>query len=329
MRTDLTRRAFLGRVAASTAGVYGAGALRPLGAAAALPDSTIRGVKLGIIAPYSFRGEARTLDDVLPRVVRLGLSWVELQNTAIEQQVGAPPQPPRPSRTATPEQAEAARRATEELRRWRLSTSMEPFRALRRRFEDAGVTIDIVKFVVASMTPERMSDEEVDYAFRMARTLGASVINTELAPHETKRLAPFAEKHKMVIGYHGHGAVESVDAFARPGSWEQAFFYSPFQGANVDIGHFTAGNDASPIPFIREYHDRITSLHVKDRRFHDGPAVPFGQGDVPIREVLRLMRDEGYPFQATIELEYPIPPGSTVMAELESCVRYCTDALNS
>jgi len=31
---------------------------------------------------------------------------------------------------------------------------------------------------------------------------------------------------------------------------------------------------------------------------------------------------------ATIELEYPVPEGSDVMAELGKCVRYCQEALS-
>jgi sugar phosphate isomerase/epimerase len=332
MKTDLSRRDFLGRSALSVAGVYATGPVTAAAAQARRPNSTVNGVKIGAIAPYTFRSEANTAEQSLERLVALGLSWVELQTPAIEQYAGAPPAPPRgggANQQQTPEQLAARQRAAEELRRWRLSASMDKFRELRQRYESAGVVIDVVKFPVGQMAPAAMNDDEVDYAFEMARALGASVINTELPPDQTKRLGQFATKHKMMLGYHGHGQVESVEAFAREGSWEQAFFYSPFNGANVDIGHFTAGNNRSALPFIREYHDRITSLHIKDRKMNGGPAVPFGEGDAPIRDVLRLMRDEGYGFQATIELEYPIPAGSTVMQEMERCIRYCRDALNA
>jgi hypothetical protein len=39
------------------------------------------------------------------------------------------------------------------------------------------------------------------------------------------------------------------------------------------------------------------------------------------------MKKEKYKFPATIELEYPMPQGSTVMAEIAKCVQYCKDAL--
>jgi hypothetical protein len=57
--------------------------------------------------------------------------------------------------------------------------------------------------------------------------------------------------------------------------------------------------------------------------------MPFGQGDTPIKEILLMMKKEKYKFQATIEMEYPVPEGSTLLAEIGKCVRYCRDILTS
>ena len=53
----------------------------------------------------------------------------------------------------------------------------------------------------------------------------------------------------------------------------------------------------------------------------------LSQGDTPVREVLQLMRDNRWPFQATIEFEYPVPPGSDRMAELARCTEFCRSCL--
>jgi hypothetical protein len=66
---------------------------------------------------------------------------------------------------------------------------------------------------------------------------------------------------------------------------------------------------------------------VKDRKMHNGPNVPFGEGDTPIVEVLHLLRDQKWNIQATIEFEYPIPAGSDRMTEIGKCVEYCRKAL--
>ncbi len=103
--------------------------------------------------------------------------------------------------------------------------------------------------------------------------------------------------------------------------------YSPYNGINLDIGHFIAGNSKSPVEFLKKHVDRITHIHLKDRKLNGGPNFPWGQGDTPIKEVLQLMKKEKYPFQGTIEFEYTVPEGSTVMAECAKCVAYCKDAL--
>jgi sugar phosphate isomerase/epimerase len=103
--------------------------------------------------------------------------------------------------------------------------------------------------------------------------------------------------------------------------------YSKYNGINLDIGHFTAGNSTSPIPFLRKHADRITHIHVKDRKMNNGPNTPFGEGDTPIVEALRLIRDNHWPIQATIEFEYKVPADSDRMKEIAKCVQYCRDAL--
>ena len=57
------------------------------------------------------------------------------------------------------------------------------------------------------------------------------------------------------------------------------------------------------------------------------PNTPFGEGDTPIKDVLRLIRDNKWPITAVIEFEYAVPAGSDRMAEMTKCVQYCKDAL--
>jgi sugar phosphate isomerase/epimerase len=223
----------------------------------------------------------------------------------------------------TPEQQAAQRARAEELRKWRLSASMDKYKELRQKYNDAGVTIHIVKFNLNANMP----DEEIDYCFNAAKTLGCKAITCEPPLSQTKRLGQFAEKHQIMLGYHGHSNMTSEEAFAKPSSWETAMAHSKWNGANIDIGHFTAGNNVSPAEFIKKHHAGITNLHLKDRKMNQGPNMPWGQGDTAISEILRLMKKEKYSFPACIELEYPVPEGSSALAELAKCVQYCKDAL--
>lgn len=306
----------------------------PVAAHAATTGSNFGGVQIGVIAPYSFRGLDGDADSLLANITKLGLSAVEMQSEPVEAYAGAPSMARRGGgrrdggrRELTPEQRaefEAARQAAaKKTTAWRVSASMDNYKELRAKYNAAGVEIQLVKFRLGA----EMSDDEIDYCFQVAKALGCRGITCEPPLSETKKLGSFAEKHKMMLGYHGHSDVTSVERFGRPGAWEQAFFYSGYNGANIDIGHFTAGNSKSPIDFIKQYHQRITNIHLKDRKIDQGPNMPWGEGDTQIKEVLQLMQKENYPFMATIELEYPIPEGSDVMTELGKCVQYCKDAL--
>jgi len=289
----------------------------------AKPDSKVRGVMIGMNVPYNFGGRSMPVDQIIQNCVQLGVSGVELRTQPVEAFLGVPEQlvaagqsGGRAAAPPTPEQ-EAARKANaEELRKWRLSVPMEKVRSVRQLFDDAGVFVEIVKVdgIFA------MTDDVVDYEFALAKNLGARAISTEIAVPDTKRLGQFADKHKMMVGYHGHATTTAAD-------FETVFGYAAHNGANLDIGHFVAGQNTSPVPFIKQHHDRITHVHIKDRKMNNGPNVPFGEGDTPIKEVLQLIRDNKWNIQATIEFEYPVPEGSDRMTEIRKSLDYCRAAL--
>ena len=283
--------------------------------AAGKPNSRFAGVQVGMNVPYSFGKPEMTGEEILNNCVQLGLSAVELRTQSIEVFMGAPLDLIFVPRTAP--KAEAAGR-DEKLRQWRRSAPMERAKAFRKMYEDAGVLIEIVK--VDGIF--KMSPEELDYVFSLAKTLSGRAISTEIshAEEDLKRLGQFADKHQFMVGYHGH-------ANTGPEHWEKAFRLAKHNGANVDIGHFVAGQNTSPIPFIKTYHERVTHVHIKDRKFNNGPNTPFGQGDTPIVETLRLIRDNQWNIQATIEFEYKVPAGSDRNTELMRTIKFCKDAL--
>jgi sugar phosphate isomerase/epimerase len=200
-----------------------------------------------------------------------------------------------------------------------LTASLEKFEELGKLYKDAGVKIDILK-----LGDPKWPDEQIDYAFRAARAIGARGISLEISDESAKRMAPFADKHKMYVSMHNHTQVADKDF-----SFDKPLSYSPYLMLNLDIGHYVAGLGESPIPVIHKYHDRITHLHLKDRKTPANGAdnVPWGQGDTPIAEVLQLLKQEKYPITAMIELEYPIPEDSDVLTEIAKCVGYCREAL--
>ena len=121
-----------------------------------------------------------------------------------------------------------------------------------------------------------------------------------------KRMAQFAEKHKVYIAYHTH-AQGSMTAF------DEALAMSKWNMSNVDLGHYVAAgnNGGSPLQFLEAHHGRIASFHLKDRTLpeHCSLTVPFGKGDGQIKDILLLMKKNKWTFPASIELESPIPAG--------------------
>ena len=295
---------------------------RNLSAGADKPNSKVAGVQIGMNVPYNFANMAMSGDDILANCVQLNVSAVELRSQPVEAFLGIPPNlvaaraAGRGAPPPTPEQEDALKNIAKQRAEWRTSISMDRVKVFRENYENAGVLIQIVKFDGVSA----LSDAEIDYSFTLAKNLGAKAISCEISLPDAKRLGPFADKHKMMVGYHGHEQ-------ATPEMFEEVMSYAKYNGCNVDIGHYIAGNNTSPVPFIKEHHARITHLHIKDMKLNHGPAVPFGTGDVPIKEVLDLVRDNKWPMQCTIEFEYPVPEGSTRMAELAKCIQYCRDAL--
>jgi sugar phosphate isomerase/epimerase len=329
---EITRRD-MGKLALAGLATTGSGLLPEPLRAAARPNSNFGGVQVGINIPYSLHGMPSSADEMLGYLAQVNISAVELRSQPVEALLGAPAAASRgvgeavvPGRTPlTPEQEATQKAEIAELKKWRLSRSMNEFKAFRKKYEDAGVKIQIVKFDKI----DSASNEVVDYCFQMAKALGANALSCEIPVSQTKRIGAFAAKHEIMVGYHGHGNLTNPEAFGRLGAWEQAFWYSKYNGANVDIGHFFASNGFSPAEWIKENHTRITHVHLKDRKKNMGEGMPWGQGDTPLKEILLMMKAEKYKFQATIELEYPVPAGSTTLAEISKCVKFCKDVLEA
>jgi sugar phosphate isomerase/epimerase len=294
----------------------------------AKPNSKFGGVQIGvIISPYNYHEIPVAADELLPHLVQLGISAIELQDVRVEVYAGASPAVREgysgsPRVGLSPEEREAAqRKAAEDLRKWRLSVSLDKYRVLRQLYNDAGV--NIYAFRLAHMTQD-MPDAEYDYFFNAAEALGANQITVELPLDTTltQRVGDIAAKRKIWMGYHNHSQVNFH-------SWDVALSQSKFNGINFDVGHFAAAVSQSPVPFIQEHRDRITSLHLKDRKFrtNGGRNMPWGQGDTPLKEILQLAKKEGYTFPAAIELEYPIPEGSNGLAEIAKCLHFCEEVL--
>jgi len=267
----------------------------PASLAIAKPNSKIHGVQLGAQS-YCFRD--RSLDEAIKGMVEVGLSECELWQGHVEPKA-------------------AGGRAA--LRDWRTTTSMDVFKDVRKKFNDAGILLYAYNYSFR----DDFTDAEIERGFEMAHALGVTRLTASSTVTCAKRVDPFAAKAKVFVGMHGHDNMKPGE-FNLPASFEEAMNgSSKYIGINLDIGHFTAaGGDA--VDYLKKMHEHIVTLHIKDRKKDHGANLPLGQGDTPIKEVLLTLKEHRWPIPANIEYEYK---GADTLEEVKRCYEYCKAAL--
>jgi sugar phosphate isomerase/epimerase len=294
-------------------------------------NSKVNGVRIGVQS-YSFR--TLSLDDALKAMVEVGIGECELWSGHVEPHIQSgqgippgvrPPQGPPPGQAGaargevTPEIREAMRKRQEDIRKWRLSVPLDHFKEIRKKFDAAGIRLQAYNLSFN----DNFTDEEIDRGFQMAGALGVKLITASSTLSSAKRVAPFADRYKITVAMHNHANLTDPNEFAKPESFAQALAMSKHFAVNLDIGHFVAAG-YEPVEYIQQNHARITNLHLKDRKKDNGPNLPWGQGDTPIKEVLQLLRQKKYDIPANIEYEYR---GEDAVAEVRKCFQYIKDAL--
>jgi len=104
----------------------------------------------------------------------------------------------------------------------------------------------------------------------------------------------------MFLGIHNHANLSDPDAFNTEESFVRGLAFSPDVKATLDTRHFTAAN-GDCLAFLQHHHERTSSVHLGDRRRNNGRSTPFGEGDAPIIEVLRMIRDNRWPIACILE----------------------------
>ncbi len=270
---------------------------RRAGLAAEMIDSVVRGVQIGAQS-YSFRD--RPLDACIEAYRTCGLGECELWQGHLE--------PRRVKR--------------EELRDWRMTTPLSFFHEVRDKFDRAGVLLYAYNYSFR----KDMTDEEIERGFETAKALGVKYMTASANVSVSPRVDQYAKKYEIIVGFHGHDNTRDPDEFSTPETFARAMEgASKYISVNLDIGHFTAAG-GDPVEYIRGHHDRIVTLHLKDRKKDHGANLPFGEGDTPIGPVLRLLRDNGWKIPANIEYEYG-ESGMDAIAEVKKCFEFCRKEL--
>jgi len=195
--STLTRRDF---TRLTLAGVPASALLSrlPLSAAGKI-DSRIKGVQIGAIT-YSFRS-ITDADEIIKAYVDIGLGEMELMSNHAEQLAGAPRAGRGGGRRGaplTPEQQAERDAAIKTFNDWRKTATEATFKPVRKKIEDAGIDLKVLCY---NMNVKTTQDDEIEYAFLMAKALGVSAISTSTQVSMAKRLAKKTGK-PVVITLH-------------------------------------------------------------------------------------------------------------------------------
>ncbi|HEX5484078.1 MAG TPA: sugar phosphate isomerase/epimerase [Terriglobia bacterium] len=231
------------------------------------PSSRFGGLQIGCMT-WSFRD--RPLPDALDTIIKIGFSSVELWSGHLDP----------------------------------LKSSDQEVKSWKKRFNDAGVKVTsyFVDF------QKDASDEQFGRNFQAARLLGANVLSSNVAKSLVPRVDKACQKFKMYVGLHNevYGRPEhnpQPDQVQFPSDYIEVFRKSShWIGATLDVGHlYAAGFD--PVKFIREHHQRIVSVHLKD----ENRVLPhytdflFGKGPTPLVPILHTLQQVHFKRAANIE----------------------------
>jgi len=298
------------------------------------------GVTIGV-QTYSFRTqEDESPLAILEYIKETGIKHVELMGNHAEPFAGAPASPmDDPAKRAimikqwrqqelTEEEAELAVLLREEMAqfnadmaKWRSEVDYSKFEELRDLYAANGISIYAFK---PSVFGKNNTDDDIRYGMRAAKALGANHVTVEHPEDDehTARLGKIAEEEGILMAYHGHMQ-------QTPTLWDTALAQSSGNSMNLDFGHYIAAENENPLQIIKDKHASIASMHLKDRQkqSNGGGNLMWGTGDTPIAEVVTLIRDNGYTFPITVELEYEIPEGSDAVQEVKRSFEYIKNIL--
>jgi sugar phosphate isomerase/epimerase len=343
MNSEISRRKFLAFSSLSALGL--SFSVNNLFANNSLkPNSKFAGVQIGVIT-YSYRSMPHDIDQLLQFCIDSNISAIEMMGDPMEDFAGKPKSPfklgppngqvrsntpvggpPIPGQAPgqrppmTDEQKKQMAEYAKTVAEWRATVPLDKYVEVAKKFNEAGVTIYAFK---PNAFGANNSDAEIEYGMKAAKALGAQSVTVELPKEasQTKRLGDFGQIHKVYVGYHAH--LQATDTL-----WDEALSQSPYNSMNLDCGHYIAvggsNTKESLLALIEAKHDRITSMHLKDRTTKDHGAgnLAWGNGDTPIKEILLLLKKKKYKIPVSIELEYEIPVDSDAVKEVAKCVAF-------
>lgn len=185
-------------------------------------------------------------------------------------------------------------------------------RTVRERLENAGVTLTGLN--IRNITGQKADSNERDLRYNMrqvewdmhlSRALNLNSANLKGGARTDEATEDLIEGINNVLervpdftlnlGNHKGNRLENIDDYKTilPQVPDMAKVL-------MDTGHLLSA-DVDILTFAETFADRIGLVHLRDQKGET--PVPFGEGDLPFADVIKILKDAGYEGELVIELE--------------------------
>ena len=293
------------------------------------------GVQVGLNVPYSLgTGNNIAAEDLLKRVVEVGVGGLELRAQPVEHFLGSPTVRAAAEAAKAREAARAAGTARRRRSRWRqggqaggrATQTPEQVEAARKLAADdadlaPGGAVRQAEGAAAAVREGRRVDRHPEgrrplHGLRRGSRL---LLPDGARPRRASGLGGAAD------GAQRHASASARSPTSTRSSWPITITprparrgtrrSSPRRATTAPTSTSATGrrpttrrrcpsSPSTPIAFPH--------IHVKDRRLgtNGGENTPFGQGDTQVRPILQAIRDNKWNIRPIIEFEYRVPEGS-------------------
>lgn len=179
-------------------------------------------------------------------------------------------------------------------------SSAEELQAIRKEFEDAGLTILSGGNVTLSMK----SEAELREAFVYAKNLGLKTMVCAPSKENIPAIEGLAKEFDIRLAIHNHGPEDKH--FPSPESVLEAVSGRDGRlGLCIDIGH-TSRAGSNIVESVKRAGPRLFDMHVKDLKnpMVRDSQVDVGDGALPFADLFRTLEHMNY--QGGVMLEYEI-----------------------
>jgi len=190
--------------------------------------------------------------------------------------------------------------------------------AVAKKFRDGGIAVTGTG--VVTLTADEAKTRQ---AFINCKAAGVLVMVAKPDRDALPLVDRLIKEYDLKVAVHNHGP-EDKDFSSPREIWLAVRPYDPRLGMCLDVGHSArAGHD--PIEVIRECHDRLLDIHMKDSLAVAGAmkdrAVVIGHGHLDIHGILAALVEFKYSHLIGFEYEEVVPDKVTGLAESVGYVR--------